>query len=163
MNKLLLVLLLLTSTLVSAGTFGPQTFKASPLTSGKLFVSPTGTGTTCSIATPCSIWSAIGKAEAGNVVFLRGGTYIVSKNINFYNIGKAGAPITYESYPGEYAVFNGQTHPKGTNIAINVSGKFISLRNFEVKNMPMQGFWVQGTDNTFDKLHVPRNEFFAPY
>lgn len=160
-------------TIASDGTkvsikIGPKPFVATALAKGTLFASPTGSGTTCSLASPCSIWTVISKAKSGSVVFLRGGTYAVSKTITFGNVGSAGAPIIYESYPGESAVFDGIANPKGAKIAINVSGKFIRLRNFEVKNMPMQGFWIQGTDNVLDGLHVHHNslsgiQVYSPY
>jgi parallel beta-helix repeat protein len=91
------------------------------------------------------------------VVFLRGGTYVLSKNLYFRNQGRAAAPVVFESYPGESAVFDGSQHPKGTDIRIRVTGKFIQLRRIEVKNMPRQGIAITGTDNVLDGVHVHHN------
>ncbi|MDP3663208.1 MAG: hypothetical protein U1D41_14925, partial [Nitrosomonas sp.] len=53
-----------------ANTIGPKPFVATALAKGTLFASPTGSGTTCSLASPCSIWTVISKAKSGSVVFL---------------------------------------------------------------------------------------------
>lgn len=152
----------------TAVSIGPKPIVTTDIAKGTLFASPNGSGTTCSLLAPCDIWTVVDKARGGDVVFLRGGTYPVSVNLTFDNVGSAAAPIIYESYPGESAVFDGIQHAKGTNIVIKVSGKFIALRNFEVKNMPMQGFWITGTDNVFDSLHVHHNglsgiQVYSPY
>ncbi|MDP3279588.1 MAG: hypothetical protein U1D41_14735, partial [Nitrosomonas sp.] len=62
-------------TIASDGTkvsikIGPKPFVATALAKGTLFASPTGSGTTCSLASPCSIWTVISKAKSGSVVFL---------------------------------------------------------------------------------------------
>ena len=141
----------------SAKSIGPQPITPTAISKGTLFVSPTGSGTTCSQLSPCSIWSATSKAVGGSVVFLRGGTYRVSQSIRFLNNGTAAAPIIFESYPGETAIFDGSQHPKGTDIGIYVNGKFIQIRSIEIKNMPMQGIFIQGTDNILDGIHAHHN------
>ncbi|MBS0425144.1 MAG: right-handed parallel beta-helix repeat-containing protein [Proteobacteria bacterium] len=153
---------------VNAKTIGPQPIINTDITKGTLFASPTGTGTTCSKLAPCNIWNVVNKAGSGDVIFLRGGTYTISKNLNFYNQGSATAPIIFESYPGESAVLDGGQNSKGTNIIIGVTGKFIYLRNIEVRNMPMQGIWISGTDNILDGAYVHHSglsgiQVFSPY
>ena len=137
---------------------GPKPIISTDITKGTLFVKPNGTGTTCSLALPCDIWNAALKAKAGNVVFLRGGTYSLYKNLRFPNIGTATAPVVYESYPGELAIFDGSQHAKGTNIYIGVSGRFVHVRGIEIRNMPVQGVWINGgSDNLLDGIFTHHN------
>lgn len=161
-NLVLLACLLGGSMIGAAGahakTIGPQSIISTDIAEGTLFVTPNGSGNICSKANPCDIWTAVGKASDGDVVFLRGGTYAVYKNLAFKNIASAKNPVVFESYPGELAVFDGKQHPKGTEIRIMVTGKFIHLRNIEVRNMPMQGIEIYGTDNVIDGVHAHHNK-----
>ncbi len=56
-------------------------------------------------------WATPGRAartlEAGDTVYLRGGTYDVHEVVCPHNSGREGAWITYSGYPGEVAVLNG--------------------------------------------------------
>ncbi|MFH1787542.1 MAG: hypothetical protein ABH811_02015 [archaeon] len=69
------------------------------------YVSPTGTAlwSSCTnINTPCSLATANQNAQAGDVVNMRGGSYLItSRGINPTNNGAAGNRITYEAYNGE--------------------------------------------------------------
>ncbi|USN87506.1 MAG: right-handed parallel beta-helix repeat-containing protein [Candidatus Nomurabacteria bacterium] len=151
-----------------SGPIGPQPITATPLSSGTIFAAPNGSGTACSEAMPCDIWTAAAKAKAGDVVFLRGGTYNITRRITMDNQGTASNPVIYESYPGEKAVFDGSQHVKGTNVWLRISGKFIKLRNLEVKNMPREGVFISGTDNIVEGLNVHGSglsgiHIFSPY
>ena len=147
-----------TTTAAEIKPIGPKPIISTDITKGTLFVKPNGTGTTCSLTLPCDIWNAALKAKAGNVVFLRGGTYSLYKNLRFPNVGTATAPVVYESYPGELAVFDGSQHAKGTNIYIGISGRFIHVRGIEIRNMPVQGVWVNGgSDNLLDGVFTHHN------
>lgn len=56
--------------------------------------------------TPLQAWTA---ALAGDTVYFRGGTYLITEAIVTKYIGAAGtagSPITFRSYPGEQAVFD---------------------------------------------------------
>ena len=59
----------------AAGPIGPQPVASTPLSSGTKFASPTGSGSTCSVAAPCSLATVVGLVVPGDVVFLRGGVY----------------------------------------------------------------------------------------
>ncbi|MCP5404611.1 MAG: right-handed parallel beta-helix repeat-containing protein, partial [Pseudomonadaceae bacterium] len=157
-----------TPTAATSQGIGPQPVASTDLAQGTWFVKPNGSGTSCAKATPCDIWTAVGKAKAGNVVFLRGGVYAVSKNLTFNSQGSATAPVVFESYPGEQAILDGSQHAKGTSIYVRVSGKFIKLRKLEVRNMPLQGIWINGTDNVIEGVHAHHNgltgiQVFSPY
>jgi len=152
-----LIISLLGITELSANSIGPKPIVPTSLAKGTIFVAPNGKGTSCLASSPCDIWSGINKAVGGDVVFLRGGTYVFNRNIEFYKQGSAAAPIIFESYPGEIAVFDGNQLTKGTDINFLVTGKFIHIRGIEVMRMPLQGIYVTGTDNILDGVHVHHN------
>src|SRR6185436_18896894 len=81
------------------GPIGPQTISQTPAGSGTKFVSPSGTGSACSLAAPCSITTAVGVVVPGDIVFLRGGTYpypSVSTTIDWSRNGTSTQRITWE-------------------------------------------------------------------
>lgn len=163
LNIRLLVLLSLFVPIVgyAAGPIGPQTISQTPLASGTKFASPTGTGTACSLAAPCSIFTVVGLVVPGDVVFLRGGIYnapTVSTSLDFTVHGTPGAPITFESYPGETAITDGSAVTEGTQRYIRVLSNYNILRRIETRNNPMQGIYIKGNNNILDGCYVHDNK-----
>ncbi|HLL22915.1 MAG TPA: hypothetical protein VK427_12335 [Kofleriaceae bacterium] len=87
-----------------------------------LYVSPTGAGSTCSLAAPCSLTGARDKARAltpamtGDVVVqLRGGTYRRTSALTLgpADSGRNGHAVVYEAYPGERPVIVGSVAVTG--------------------------------------------------
>lgn len=157
-----------TSIVQSKGPIGPQPVTSTPLSQGTKFAAPNGSGTACTQASPCSLATVTGNAAPGDVVFFRGGIYQITQNIYFGRNASAASPITFESYPGEWAIFDGSTLSAGTQIYIRVTGTYNKLRKFEIRNMPMQGIWIGSNYNTLDGLHVHHNKLsgihiFSPY
>jgi hypothetical protein len=91
--------------------------------SATYYVSNAGSGSTCSIGSPCTIAYAMSNAVAGDIWLFRGGTYTVPTK-NGYNYlsqsadgyhgyyepqhsGTAGSPITFRAYTGETPILNG--------------------------------------------------------
>jgi hypothetical protein len=77
-----------------------------PAASKNYIVSPSGSGSTCSLAAPCALSQAISQAQAGQAVLLRGSVYSQGE-ISLPRSGSAGAPIIIRSYPGETAILDG--------------------------------------------------------
>jgi parallel beta-helix repeat protein len=77
-----------------------------PAANHRYVVSPSGSGTACSEAAPCSLAEGIAQAQAGDEVALRGGTYYQGE-FSLPRSGSAGAPILIRSYPGETAILDG--------------------------------------------------------
>jgi len=69
------------------------------------YVSPTGTGSTCSQASPCALTTGAAKTAAGDTVFLAGGAY--SGPFTIPNSGTASAWITYQAADGALPIFDG--------------------------------------------------------
>ena len=70
------------------------------------YVSPAGSGTTCSLIAPCALNTGLNRAQAGDAVVLRGGVYYQG-DFSLSRSGAAGAPIVIRSYPGETAILDG--------------------------------------------------------
>jgi PKD repeat protein len=74
------------------------------------FVSPSGSGTSCTQAAPCSLSDAMAQAEAGSEIQLRGGVYYFGapeEGVHLAHSGSAGAPIVIRSAAGESAILDG--------------------------------------------------------
>ncbi len=82
-----------------------------------------------------TIQKAANSAGAGNVVCVRGGTYVEKVTVNV-----SGAPasyITFQNYPGEYPVLDGTgiTVPASENGMVYIKDRsFIIFRGFEIRN-----------------------------
>jgi len=80
-------------------------------TAKEIYVSPTGTGTGTSTAPFGSIQSAVNAAVAGDVIYLRAGTYKPSANIQITKSGTRTQPITFRSYGKEKVILDGENMP----------------------------------------------------
>lgn len=74
----------------------------------EIYVSPTGTGSGTSAAPYGSIQSAVNAAAAGDVIYLRAGTYKPSTNIQITKSGTRIQPITLRSYGKEKVIIDGE-------------------------------------------------------
>jgi Pel9A-like, right handed beta helix region len=52
-------------------------------------------------------------AEAGDLIYLRGGTYHPTASTKFTKAGTAGAPIVLQAYPGEVPIIDASNLPEG--------------------------------------------------
>jgi hypothetical protein len=104
---------------------GPVTASASSGASPLTFTaSPTGTGTTCSAAAPCSLQTAqqqvrkvTGTAKGNINVVLQDGTYSLQSTLAFDSAkgdsAPAGHTVTYEAAPGAHPVLSGGEQVSG--------------------------------------------------
>jgi hypothetical protein len=72
------------------------------------YVSPTGTGTTCSHASPCALTTGSTDAEGGDFVVLLDGTY-AGQQLSPANSGTASAWITFQADVGAVPILDGTT------------------------------------------------------
>lgn len=142
---------------IQNSAIGPQPVASTPLSSGTKFVSSTGSGTACTQASPCTLSQAVTSAAAGDVVFMRGGTYPITTILQWNNNGTASNYITFESYPGESAILDGSNQPNNSQRMLRVGGNYYKFRKFEIRNMPDIGFYITGSNNVLDGLNVNHN------
>lgn len=81
--------------------------------SALIVVSPTGSDTASgSLAAPLkSIQVAVDKAVAGDIIYLRTGTYTPTINIQIKKSGTAALPYTLSAYASEKAIIDGESLP----------------------------------------------------
>jgi hypothetical protein len=137
-----------------------------PTPQKKYYVSPMGSGTSCTQTTPCALTEGIQQAQAGEAVILLGGVYYQG-GLELPRSGQPGAPIILRGQEGETAVLDGAVPsvfswtPVGNGLfstTILTSGthlvladgqrlfpydNLIDLQNFSRGNTP--GFYVAGT------------------
>jgi hypothetical protein len=119
-----------TTTAPPPPTTTTTTAPAPPSAPAGVFASPTGngSGTASSPASLASVLNGTVRVNAGQTIWLRGGTYTgrFTSNLN----GTSSARITIRSYPGETAVIN-STNGQGGDVLI-VSGSYTDVRDLEV-------------------------------
>src|SRR5580692_3675022 len=95
--------------LSSSSAFAAITVLApAALAATSYYVSPTGTGTSCTHASPCSLATGATNAQAGDYVVLLDGTY-ENQQLMPANSGTASAWITYEADVGAVPILDGKT------------------------------------------------------
>jgi parallel beta-helix repeat protein len=77
-----------------------------PAASKSYYVSPTGSGTACTLGAPCSLTEGLSQVQPGEAVVLRGGAYYEG-GFSVPRSGTSGNPIVIQGYPGETAVLDG--------------------------------------------------------
>lgn len=103
------------------------------------YVSPSGSGTACTLAAPCALANAVANANGvkilpGDIVWLRGGTYASSaRPYGYYQTvsGTATAPIIYRAYRGERAIIDSDGTLAG---GVAPAGSYVWYWDLEVTN-----------------------------
>ncbi|KAF2125632.1 polysaccharide lyase family 9 protein [Dothidotthia symphoricarpi CBS 119687] len=136
-----------------------------------IYVAPTGSDSAAgSLAAPLkSIQTAVNKAVAGDTIFLRGGTYALTTNIQIKKSGTSAAPITLSAYQTEVPILDGEAltgtpAPVGGSLAGADRGvlhiekanywKFVGL---ELINGPYGVYADSSNNNVFERLVTRQN------
>jgi len=139
---------------------------AIPPASHTYYASPTGSGTGCSLATPCALEEGLSQVQPGEEVVLRGGTYYQG-DLSMPRSGVAGAPIVIRSHTGETAILDGAAPAgfawtsQGNGIhhtTLSVADTFLvqangerllpyrSMDDLQTLSWGIPGFYVNGID-----------------
>ncbi len=156
--------------LASGSVVGARPVTPTPMNKGTLFAAPNGNGEMCTKSIPCSIEKAVSKLSAGEVLFLRGGTYPLPGGIVIPRSGTNAKPIIIESYPGEQATLDGLMDSPAAIIATRnaraVPGvwvqdgiDYIHIRKIEVKNMRNAGIKLDSKHNIVEGCKVHNNYY----
>jgi len=76
-----------------------------PTFTDELLVSPTGSGSACSLAMPCSLEQALSQVQPGEAILLRNGVYRGSWTLP--RSGTEGQPIALKAFEGEAPILDG--------------------------------------------------------
>ncbi len=137
-----------------------------PPASHTYYISSKGSGTGCSLASPCQLDEGLSQAQPGEEVVLRSGMYYQG-DLSLPRSGIAGAPIVIRSYPGEMAILDGadpavfswtsqgggiyhtMVNIADTGLVLANSARLLPYRSLsELQALPwgIPGFYVNGTD-----------------
>ncbi|MFT3733737.1 MAG: DUF1565 domain-containing protein [Rhodocyclaceae bacterium] len=142
------------------------------------YVSPSGSDSAAGSSS--APWKSVTRAQttavAGDTVYIRGGTYSITKGVNTCAsqtdtvnailLNKSGAtsnPIKYYAYPGEKPVFDFSKMTDNCRIkGFNITASWVSLKGLEIKgvlqgnnlNHESWGVWINGSNNVLDTLNV---------
>jgi len=96
--------------------------------------------------------------KPGDLVYIRGGVY--DGTVKFTVSGTASNPITYQSYPGEKAIFDGSKYADGTGSSkLFVNTNWNVIKDIEVRNNGDRGIWIVGNDNVIENVESHHNYF----
>ena len=143
-----------------------------PVPSGsELIVAPTGDDAAPgTVERPLrTVQRAIDLAQAGTTISLRAGTYAPTTNYQIAKSGRAGAPITLQSYRGERVLLDGEQLPN-TPAPLNGSlpnaergvihieqASYWRVIGLEIANGPYGVYCRDCNNNTFERLVVRDN------
>ena len=132
-----------------------------PVSVKKIYASPTGSGNTCSEASPCSIQTAVNNLQKGYTLYLKGGLYKLQSAIEIDVTGTPDLYVHITSAPNEKAVIS-STNAKEIGL-FEITGSYIIIENLtfsDVTAKNVQGIVFYGggqnhiiiRNNVFDSL-----------
>jgi hypothetical protein len=127
---------------------GPATANYYVATNGS--DSNNGTSTNTPFAT---LTKAASLANPGNLIYVRGGTYNLSAQVNLSRSGTPTQPIRVRAYPGESPIFNFAAEPTGKH-GINISGNWWQLCGFEIHHASHNGVLINGSSNVVERCVI---------
>lgn len=110
--------------------------------SADIYVSPSGSDSAAGTLTAPikSIQSAVNKVTAGSTIYLRGGTYALTTNVQISRVGTSSAPFTMAAYNNEKVVIDGEALPY-TPADLDASLPNSNRGNFHIQNAAYWNFY----------------------
>jgi len=133
-------------------------FAARPVNGSDFFVSPDGNDNNDgTINSPFkTIEKAMGQAQPGDTIFLRGGLYVYSQTIRITKSGVSENPITLCSYQEEVPILDFQNVGVDDS-GIRLDGSYWHLRGFTIQYAGHNGLRATGSDNIMEQLVTRSN------
>lgn len=133
-----------------------------PNTNGDWFVSPAGNDSNPgTIASPfATLNKAITVVQPGQIIFMRGGTYLPSATINITNSGTALARIQLLAYPGETPYLNFTNQPYGAanrGVYFRTNANYWTVKGLEIGFAGDNGIKVEGSHHRFEQCVLHNN------
>lgn len=115
-----------------------------------------------------TIQRAVDLITPGNTIYIRGGTYAPSTNIQILKNGTAGQPITVRPWSNERVIIDGENMPhtpapSGGSIprpergAIHIEGDYWRLIGLEIINGPYGIFGLDSSNNYYERITTRDN------
>ncbi|MFY1674506.1 right-handed parallel beta-helix repeat-containing protein [Plantactinospora sp. WMMB334] len=116
-----------------------------------------------------TIQRAVDLAQPGDTIFIRGGTYAPSTNIQILRDGTSSQPITMRNHNGERVVIDGENMPytpgavdssipRPERGAIHIEGDWWRLIGLEIIHGPYGIFGLDSSNNHYERL-VTRDNY----
>jgi hypothetical protein len=110
-----------------------------------------------------TIQKAVDRAQPGDTIYLRGGTYAPSTNIQILKNGTSRAPITMRNHDNERVVIDGEnmpytpgavgsTIPREQRGAVHIEGDHWRLIGLEIIHGPYGIYGQDSSNNVYDRL-----------
>lgn len=127
-----------------------------PVTNGNWYVSPTGNDNNPGTynAPFWNLQKALDRAQPGDIIYMRGGTYLYASTLRVTNSGTALLPIKVWAYPGEKPILDFVNQPYGSNnrgILITTNGNYWYFKGLEIARAGDNGIKVEGSHHRFEQ------------
>ena len=137
------------------------TISAAP-TNGTWYVSPSGNDSSPgTLALPfATLGKAVSVVQAGQTIYLRGGTYLPNATINITTSGTASNRINLLAYPGEQPYLNFTNQPVSTanrGILFKTNANYWTVKGLEVGYAGDNGIKVEGSHHRFEQCLFHNN------
>ena len=142
-----------------------------PQPTNALYVATNGNdGNAGSLAAPLrTIQRAVDLVQPGQTIFVRGGTYAPSTNIQILKNGTSSQPITMRNYDNERVIIDGENMPytpgavdssipRPERGAIHIEGDWWRLIGLEIIHGPYGVFGLDSSNNYYERL-VTRDNY----
>ncbi len=96
---------------------------------------------------------AVGLANAGNLIYVRDGTYHFTSQVSITRNGTPAQPIRLRAYPGEHPIFDFTGEPSGS-AGINLKGNCWQIYGLEVEHSGHNGILINGSSNILERCVV---------
>ncbi|WP_030753961.1 right-handed parallel beta-helix repeat-containing protein [Streptomyces sp. NRRL F-5135] len=131
------------------------TATAAPQAVTELYVAPNGSDSAAGTkSAPTTLPSAISRISPGGTIYVRGGTYALSKTVTIPpgNNGTSADRTELSAYPGETPVLNFSAMSENTaNRGLAVNGSFWRVSGLVVERAGDNGIFVGGSDNVIER------------
>lgn len=95
--------------------------------------------------------------KPGDMVYIRQGTYY--ENVRIETGGDSNRPITFQAYPGESPVIDGNNQlPTSFTGLVAINASWINISGLEIRNSRYMGVALIGTHITVSKLYVHHSQ-----
>lgn len=146
----------------SATSSNAQLSIADAPTNGNWFVSPSGSDANPgTFALPfATLPKAVSVVQPGQVIYMRGGTYLPTETIRITNSGTAANRIQLLAYPGETPYLNFSGQALGTanrGILFTTNGNYWNVKGLEVGYAGDNGIKVEGSHLRFELCVLHNN------
>jgi len=126
------------------------------------YVSPSGSDANSGTLTApfVTLQKAVNLANPGDTIYMRGGTYALSGQVNINRDGTSGNPIRVFNYPGEVPILDAAS---ATNSAVELirmlDASWWHFKGLEIKNSPKLGLvmWDGSHNNIIENCNIHHN------